>query len=443
MSTEIATLLPAAPVGSSGLGGAQAGADPQAFLRALLQQLQGLGGEPGAADTAPAVPDGSGSETPEDLLSAIMDQLKNLLNGAARTAQDGKEAVGDGKSLPDASTVGELAPTDPASLAGMAEWLAQFINAPQTTVSAQPVGGEGAAALASSAAGGGDLAAKAQAATDEYEHADAGNLAYAVLDMLNRGEKMAAQASTRASAQESPVAQAGAAQDAGLRNEVQAEQGGTLSLDGKEPSVSSGEDYGFQQIMARQVNETAQPGAGAASVAFNPQIQVASSRAAGAESPPGLERPMAHPSWSEDLGDRVLWMVGQGRQSAELKLNPAHLGPLEVRIELNQDQQTSVQFLTHQSAVRDAVESALPKLREMLGAQQLDVRDVGVSQYNPGDQRDPRAAQFAFGQQNTGSGRSETPYPGRDGFVSGSADEGSSAVTTRLRVHQGLLSLYA
>ncbi len=154
---------------------------------------------------------------------------------------------------------------------------------------------------------------------------------------------------------------------------------------------------------------------------------------------PAMSTPFGRPDWSDDFGERVVWMTGKGIQSAELQLNPQHLGPVEVRINLSQDQ-ASVQFVAHHAAVRDAIEAAIPKLREMLGAQQLNLADVSVAQQSFQDPRDFRGAQQAYDQQSQSSGHGSGQPPGGGVDETGQI-EGETAV-----VHQsgrGLLNLYA
>ncbi|MBI1195942.1 MAG: hypothetical protein GC138_08855, partial [Gammaproteobacteria bacterium] len=49
-------------------------------------------------------------------------------------------------------------------------------------------------------------------------------------------------------------------------------------------------------------------------------------------STPLVATPFGQPQWGNDVGQQVQWMVSQNIQRADLKLNPAHLGPIEVRI---------------------------------------------------------------------------------------------------------------
>jgi hypothetical protein len=85
--------------------------------------------------------------------------------------------------------------------------------------------------------------------------------------------------------------------------------------------------------------------------------------------------------WAESLGNRVMWMLDHDKAGAKLKLHPPQLGPLEVRISLVGDH-TSVSFIAHHAAVREALEGAVPKLREMLGSEGLNLANVDVSQHN-------------------------------------------------------------
>lgn len=86
-----------------------------------------------------------------------------------------------------------------------------------------------------------------------------------------------------------------------------------------------------------------------------------------------------HPAWNNALGERIQWMVGQNLQQAEIRLEPPELGTLEVKISVHRDQ-ASLTFLTANSQVRDAVESAAMRLREMFSDIGLQLGDVNVSQ---------------------------------------------------------------
>lgn len=99
-----------------------------------------------------------------------------------------------------------------------------------------------------------------------------------------------------------------------------------------------------------------------------------------------LDRPMTHMRWATDLGERVQWLVNRAMNGAEIRLNPPQLGPVEVRIHMQQDQ-ASVAFAAQHASVREAIEAAIPKLREMLGQQSLNLVNVDISQHSFAEQR--------------------------------------------------------
>ncbi|MEK7302741.1 MAG: flagellar hook-length control protein FliK, partial [Pseudomonadota bacterium] len=71
------------------------------------------------------------------------------------------------------------------------------------------------------------------------------------------------------------------------------------------------------------------------------------------------------------------WMTTQQHQVAEIRLNPAHLGPVEVMLSITQDQATA-QFLSPHLAVREAIEAALPRLKEMMAENGIQLGNVMV-----------------------------------------------------------------
>lgn len=89
------------------------------------------------------------------------------------------------------------------------------------------------------------------------------------------------------------------------------------------------------------------------------------------------ERP-GSAGWGDALGDRVVWMTGHKIHNAEIRLNPADLGPVRVQISID-DGTTSINFHAHHPVTRDAIEQALPRLRDMLVEQGLTLGNTSVS----------------------------------------------------------------
>jgi len=83
-------------------------------------------------------------------------------------------------------------------------------------------------------------------------------------------------------------------------------------------------------------------------------------------------------AWNRVLTSRVVWLASEGIQQAALKLNPANLGPVEVRLHV-QNEQTSVTFIAHHATTREALEQALPRLRESFTENGMSLADANVS----------------------------------------------------------------
>lgn len=91
-----------------------------------------------------------------------------------------------------------------------------------------------------------------------------------------------------------------------------------------------------------------------------------------------VPQPPGHPAWAEAVGSRVTWMVGQRESTAELVLTPPQLGRVEVNLTVSGDQ-TTAQFVAATPAAREALEQALPRLREVLAEAGINLADSGVS----------------------------------------------------------------
>ncbi|MCW8919385.1 MAG: flagellar hook-length control protein FliK [Gammaproteobacteria bacterium] len=94
-----------------------------------------------------------------------------------------------------------------------------------------------------------------------------------------------------------------------------------------------------------------------------------------------LAMPMSQPNWGGAVAERVVWMTNANIQEAEIQLNPRELGPIGIRITVN-NEQTHVSFVAQNAATREALEAALPRLREMLNENGLQAGNTDVSQHS-------------------------------------------------------------
>ena len=94
-----------------------------------------------------------------------------------------------------------------------------------------------------------------------------------------------------------------------------------------------------------------------------------------------LSKPFGQANWNQEFGDRIIWLINKSHSSAELRLTPPNLGTIEVKINILQEQ-ANITFSSQNAQVREVLESTIPRLREMLGAQQIQLNDVFVDQHS-------------------------------------------------------------
>ena len=95
-----------------------------------------------------------------------------------------------------------------------------------------------------------------------------------------------------------------------------------------------------------------------------------------------LRSPVGTHAWKDELGAQLTWMAINGREAASLSMSPEHLGPVEIRISMN-DGQASVYFGASNPDTRSALEQSLPRLRELFASNGLVLADAGVSRDAP------------------------------------------------------------
>lgn len=129
--------------------------------------------------------------------------------------------------------------------------------------------------------------------------------------------------------------------------------------------------------------------------------------------------------FDQAIGARIGWLADQKIGHAHIRLNPEDLGPVDVRLQMNGDK-VHASFSSPHVDVRQALESSLPRLRELLGEQGFQLAHADVGQQHSGDGNP--------GSQTAGGGR------GGDGEPS----LGDTTVSASQLIRQrGLLDAYA
>lgn len=145
-----------------------------------------------------------------------------------------------------------------------------------------------------------------------------------------------------------------------------------------------------------------------------------------------LSTPLASSGWGDELSQKIVWMATQREQTAELHLNPPNLGPLDVVISVSDDQATAL-FASQHAAVRNAVEQALPVLRQMLADNGITLGNAMVSDQPP---RERQAAHDSNRQQSA-----NLPGMASEAASAGGSREGLLAWPGRR--HEGMVDTFA
>lgn len=103
-----------------------------------------------------------------------------------------------------------------------------------------------------------------------------------------------------------------------------------------------------------------------------------------------VDAPVGSRDFTEQTAQQVTWLARNGVEQAEIRIKPAELGPIAVRIEMNQNEAV-ISFAVTQPETRAAVQDALHKLTEMLAE-----NGIALGQANVGGQE--LAGQSGFAQ---------------------------------------------
>ncbi|WP_434339925.1 flagellar hook-length control protein FliK [Motilimonas cestriensis] len=101
------------------------------------------------------------------------------------------------------------------------------------------------------------------------------------------------------------------------------------------------------------------------------------------------------------MRERITMMMNKGIGQAEIRLDPAELGSMHVKLSMQNDQ-LSVSIQTTQPQSKELLDQHMPRLREMLTQQGINLGESHVSQQQSGSQQGGDSA------QGSGSGQAST-----------------------------------
>ncbi|MBT8099828.1 MAG: flagellar hook-length control protein FliK, partial [Gammaproteobacteria bacterium] len=106
---------------------------------------------------------------------------------------------------------------------------------------------------------------------------------------------------------------------------------------------------------------------------------------ASSPTPMQIDTPVRDAAWGERIGERILVMASHRLQSAEIRLSPAELGPIRVQVAID-EAGLNVNFQAQHVVTREAIEQAMPRLRELFADSGLNLNQTTVANDgNPSD----------------------------------------------------------
>ena len=151
------------------------------------------------------------------------------------------------------------------------------------------------------------------------------------------------------------------------------------------------------------------------------QPQVADSRAPAAETtlrrePQNLPHlKLASQEAPAELHQKVNVMLAEKLQQAEIQLDPLGLGKMKIQIQMGADSQANVHFVVQHGQTREMLEQAMPRLRDMLAGQGIQLGQTQVQQQSQQQQQQGQPTFNGQGQQ----GQSSSQPRSGNGLVEG------------------------
>ena len=144
-----------------------------------------------------------------------------------------------------------------------------------------------------------------------------------------------------------------------------------------------------------------------------------------------VNTPVGQGKWGDEFSQKVTWIASSGKdQTAELHLNPPQLGPVDVVIKVSGDQATAL-FTSPHAAVRDVIEQALPRLRDMLADNGIMLGNATVSDQAARDQSQSQSGMQRASASNDNDIRSVSP------------SANSAARVSQISRHNGIVDTFA
>lgn len=139
-----------------------------------------------------------------------------------------------------------------------------------------------------------------------------------------------------------------------------------------------------------------------------------------------ITQPVHDSGWRDAFAEKVLWMSNQNISAAKVQINPAELGPMEVMLKMNQHQASLVINATS-AGVKESLEEAMPRLRELFEQQGMTLVETDIS-----DSREQLGSNFTEDSQSADEPSGSTDNDHQDAPMQ----------TSRMQRPQGLVDYF-
>ena len=162
-------------------------------------------------------------------------------------------------------------------------------------------------------------------------------------------------------------------------------------------------------------------------VAAHADVVTAAPAPATPDRSPVVASAVGTPAWDSEIGNRLVWMAHNHDSRADLVLTPPQLGKIEISVTMSGDHATAT-FVAANPDVRDAIQNAIPRLREILANAGVT---LGQTQVGSESQR-----------QGTDQNRSESPT-GTAVMATGGLHASAAGIASWTAAGRGLVDVFA
>jgi flagellar hook-length control protein FliK len=229
----------------------------------------------------------------------------------------------------------------------------------------------------------------------------------------------------------------------GLMESAQRPAAAGAAAERQPPGSTAAETSGYAKLAAETLADRTAVSANAALAASTPAAApgamplMTAPAAVRTEAPApatiSIGTPVGNPYFSEETAQHVSWLVGNGIEQARINVHPADLGPIEIRISVNNGEAV-ISFAVTQPATSAAIEDAMPRLREMLAESGISLGQTSVGSEGTG---------FGAAAGESAADRQLRLAAADPGDAADPADAVLLAAAQRVAARNGMVDLFA